>query len=103
MSVFEPVNPMPFLQAQVGAPTVVRLKWGQEYKGILVSVDQYMNIQLANAEEFENGNSNGVLQGELLIRCNNILYVRQIPKDDTMDVTSNGARSEDEHMEEGEQ
>jgi small nuclear ribonucleoprotein F len=29
------------------------LKWGEtEYKGRLVSVDLYMNIQLSNTEEF---------------------------------------------------
>src|SRR5699024_10723129 len=32
---------------------VVRLKWGEtEYKGRLVSVDGYMNIQLSGAEEW---------------------------------------------------
>jgi small nuclear ribonucleoprotein (snRNP)-like protein len=48
---------------------VVRLKWGQtEYKGRLVSVDLYMNIQLANTEEFVDGVSSGTL-GQVLIRC----------------------------------
>ncbi|KAJ1765336.1 U6 snRNA-associated Sm-like protein LSm6 [Coemansia sp. RSA 1824] len=98
---------MPFLQSLVGKATVVRLKWGQEYKGMLVSTDQYMNIQLANAEEFQDGNSNGVLPGELLIRCNNVLYVREIKQDD-MEVSEPaeqalGRDSEDEQMEEGEQ
>ncbi|KAJ2132193.1 U6 snRNA-associated Sm-like protein LSm6 [Coemansia sp. RSA 921] len=107
MSVFTPVNPMPFLQSLVGKATVVRLKWGQEYKGMLVSTDQYMNIQLANAEEFQDGNSNGVLPGELLIRCNNVLYVREIKQDD-IEVSEPaeqalGRDSEDEQMEEGEQ
>jgi len=47
---------------------VVRLKWGEtEYKGRLVSVDLYMNIQLNNTEEFINGNSSGQL-GQVLIR-----------------------------------
>lgn len=31
--------------------------------------------QLANTEEIENGKSNGAL-GEVLIRCNNVLYIR---------------------------
>ncbi len=35
--------------------------------GILVSVDGYMNIQLANTEEFIDGVNSGAL-GEVLIR-----------------------------------
>ena len=47
---------------------LVRLKWGEtEYKGRLVSVDLYMNIQLNNTEEFTNGVSSGQL-GQVLIR-----------------------------------
>ncbi|KAF1930899.1 small nuclear ribonucleo protein SmF [Didymella exigua CBS 183.55] len=54
---------------------VVRLKWGEtEYKGRLVSVDLYMNIQLSNTEEFVNGVSSGTL-GQVLIRCNNVLWI----------------------------
>jgi small nuclear ribonucleoprotein F len=46
----------------------VRLKWGeQEYRGRLVSMDLYMNIQLSNTEEFINGKSSGTL-GQVLIR-----------------------------------
>ena len=62
----------------------VRLKWGLEYKGFLVSTDGYMNLQvcfkamlcvyiilnipqLANTEEFQDGKSNGAL-GEVFIR-----------------------------------
>ncbi|TPX59370.1 hypothetical protein PhCBS80983_g02550 [Powellomyces hirtus] len=60
---------------------MVRLKWGQEYKGFLVSVDSYMNIQLANTEEYIDGVSTGAL-GEVLVRCNNILYVRRLEDED---------------------
>ncbi len=46
----------------------MRLKWGQtEYKGRLVSVDSYMNIQLSNTEEFIDLKSTGSL-GQVLIR-----------------------------------
>ncbi|CAG8578785.1 10959_t:CDS:2 [Paraglomus occultum] len=77
---FQPVNPKPFLQELTGKPVVVRLKWGMEYKGYLVSVDSYMNLQLANTEEFVDGQSTGAL-GEVLIRCNNVLYIRGIEED----------------------
>ncbi|KAJ2617379.1 U6 snRNA-associated Sm-like protein LSm6 [Coemansia sp. RSA 1365] len=113
MSTFQPVNPMPFLQSLINNLVVIRLKWGQEYKGILVSTDQYMNVQIAKAEEFQDGNSVGVLPGELLIRCNNILYVREIVKASTAatpqaaaaseSVQQGSPDSEDEQMEEGEQ
>lgn len=46
---------------------IVKLKWGMEYKGYLVSVDGYMNLQLANTEEFIDGNCTGSL-GEVLVR-----------------------------------
>jgi len=34
-----------------------------------------MNLHLANAEEFVDGQLTGSL-GEVLIRCNNVLYMR---------------------------
>ncbi|KAJ1801675.1 Manganese transporter smf1 [Coemansia sp. RSA 2399] len=104
-STFTPVNPRPFLQSLVGKPIVARLKWGQEYKGLLASADSYMNVQLINAEEFQDGNSAGELPGELLIRCNNILYIREIALDGDEPMGS-GAHEQDDvdaHMEDGEQ
>ena len=61
-----------------GKPVIVKLKWGMEYKGFLVSVDAYMNLQLANTEEYIDGQCTGNL-GEVLIRCNNVLYLRADP------------------------
>ena len=48
--------------------------------GYLVSVDAYMNLQLASTQEFIDGKLAGDL-GEVLIRCNNVLYVRGAPDD----------------------
>ena len=76
-----PLNPKPFLNNLTGKPVLVKLKWGMEYKGILVSVDNYMNLQLANTEEFIDGALTGNL-GEALIRCNNVLFIRGIEEDD---------------------
>ncbi|KAG6886071.1 hypothetical protein C0993_004061 [Termitomyces sp. T159_Od127] len=67
MASVNPVNPKPFMQELTGKPVFVRLKWGLEYKGFLVSTDGYMNLQLANTEEFQDGQSNGAL-GEVFIR-----------------------------------
>jgi len=75
-----PVNPKPFLNNLTGKPVIVKLKWGMEYKGYLVSVDSYMNLQLANTEEYIDGQFSGNL-GEILIRCNNVLYLRGVPED----------------------
>lgn len=56
------------LQSLVNEEVIIRLKWGQtEYKGRLISVDSYMNIQLSNTEEFIDGKSTGSL-GQVLIR-----------------------------------
>ena len=40
------MNPKPFLNGLTGKPVMVKLKWGMEYKGYLVSVDGYMNLQV---------------------------------------------------------
>lgn len=75
------------MQELTGKLVYVRLKWGLEYKGFLVSTDGYMNLQvssdrvcsaemhakipfdlkLANTEEIQDGQSNGTL-GEVFIR-----------------------------------
>ena len=34
------------MQELTGKPVYVRLKWGLEYKGFLVSTDGYMNLQV---------------------------------------------------------
>lgn len=74
------LNPKPFLNGLTGKPVIIKLKWGMEYRGYLVSVDSYMNIQLANTEEYIDSKLAGKL-GEVLIRCNNILYIREVPEE----------------------
>jgi len=59
----------------MGKRVRIRLKWGQEYEGSLTSSDAYMNIQLLQTQEFVDGQYAGFL-GEVLIRCNNILYIK---------------------------
>lgn len=46
-----------------------------------MSVDSYMNLQLASTEEWIDGQFSGNL-GEVLIRCNNVLYIRGVPEED---------------------
>ncbi|CAH3180705.1 unnamed protein product [Porites lobata] len=76
-----PLNPKPFLNGLTGKAVIAKLKWGHEYKGYLVSVDGYMNLQLANTEEYIDGSLAGNL-GEVLIRCNNVLYVRGVDEEE---------------------
>lgn len=71
------LNPKPFLFELQDKDIIVKLKWGIEYKGKLKSYDKYMNLQLSNTEEIIDGHTTGYL-GEILIRCNNVLYVKEI-------------------------
>lgn len=41
-----PLNPKPYLNGLTGKPVIAKLKWGMEYKGYLVSTDNYMNLQV---------------------------------------------------------
>ncbi|VDN51566.1 unnamed protein product [Dracunculus medinensis] len=74
MTTLQPTNPKPFLNNLTGKPVTCKLKWGMIYKGILVSVDGYMNLQLAKTEEYVDGAFAHHI-GEVLIRCNNVLWV----------------------------
>ena len=71
------VNPKPFLNGLASQPVQVRLKWGMEYRGTLASVDSYMNLLLDSTEEWVDGVSTGSL-GQVLIRCNNVLYIKAL-------------------------
>ena len=65
----------------IGKVVRVRLKWGMEYQGKLNSSDAYMNLHLLKAEEYMDGELAGFL-GEILIRCNNILYIKAAEEQD---------------------
>ncbi|KAH8683446.1 LSM domain-containing protein [Ilyonectria robusta] len=87
---FVPVNPRPMLQDLVDKDIVVRLKWGEtEYKGRLVSIDSYMNIQLRDTEEYIDQKMTGTL-GQVLIRCNNVLWIRGANQGESGDVKMEG-------------
>ncbi|KAI0025717.1 LSM domain-containing protein [Xylariomycetidae sp. FL0641] len=87
---FMPINPRPMLQDLVNKDIVVRLKWGEtEYKGRLVSIDSYMNIQLTNAQEFIDQKFTSDL-GQILIRCNNVLWIKGAGEGENGDVKMEG-------------
>ncbi|KAK0651517.1 LSM domain-containing protein [Cercophora newfieldiana] len=87
---FVPINPRPFLTGLVNKDVIVRLKWNEaEYKGRLVSIDSYMNVQLSNTEEFINQKPTGTL-GQVLIRCNNVLWITAADKSENGDTKMEG-------------
>ena len=94
------VSPKLFLAESIGKEVVVKLKWGPELKGYLVSSDAYMNIQLAGTEEFVHGQFTGNL-GEIVIRCNNVFYIRtvleQTETQDSMEKSTMIEESNDEN------
>ncbi|KAK7536477.1 small nuclear ribonucleoprotein SmF [Phyllosticta citribraziliensis] len=88
MAAFVPLNPRPLLVSLVGKEVRIKLKWGNtEYTGGLVSADSYMNLQLANTEEYIDGKSTGTL-GQVLIRCNNVLWIAEKDSSDPPLMTS---------------
>lgn len=87
------VNPKPFLADLTGKVVQVRLKWGMEYKGRLESSDAYMNLQLLKTEEYIDGELAGYL-GEVLVRCNNVLYIKAAEEQDENDVEEDGGMQE---------
>ncbi len=63
------------LQKAANKQVSVRLKNELEYKGKMSNVDPYMNVILTDAEELENG-SKKANYGKVVIRGNNVLYIR---------------------------
>lgn len=79
MSDTKHIDPALFLQSVVGRRVAIKLKWGQLYVGQLVSIDAFMNVLLENCHEYESGSSEVSELGDVLVRCNNVLYVRELP------------------------
>ncbi len=68
-------RPLSVLQKATSKQVSVRLKNEIEYKGKMSNVDPYMNVILVDAEESENG-AKVANYGKVVIRGNNVLYVR---------------------------
>ena len=68
-------RPLAVLQKATNKVVSVRLKSEIEYKGKMSNVDPYMNVILVDAEESENG-SKVATYGKVVIRGNNVLYIR---------------------------
>jgi small nuclear ribonucleoprotein F len=71
-------NPKPFIKELIGSPVLIKLKFNNtSYKGILQSSDNYFNFSLRDPEEVVDGQSTK-LGNDLFIRCNNVLYIREL-------------------------
>ena len=83
------INPHPFLLDLVGKPVIVKLKWGSEYHGILLSTDAHMNVEISNVNEWISGNLASSL-GTVIIKCNNVLYIKQPLEEEEVNPQSEG-------------
>jgi len=68
-------KPLNVLQKAISKSAWVRLKNDIEYRGKVSNVDPYMNVILVDAEEYENGKLSANY-GKVVIRGNNVLYIR---------------------------
>lgn len=71
----QPKRPINVLQKATNKQVSVKLKNEIEYRGKMSNVDPYMNVILVDAEESENG-AKVANYGKVVIRGNNVLYVR---------------------------
>jgi small nuclear ribonucleoprotein len=68
-------QPIKILRKAIDGIVLIKLKDGKEYRGRLKEIDVYMNLVLEGAEELEDGKPTSKF-GEVLIRGNNILYIK---------------------------
>ncbi|MGA1974733.1 MAG: LSM domain-containing protein [Conexivisphaerales archaeon] len=68
-------KPLMVLQKAISKPVRVRLKNSEEYRGVMVNIDPYMNVFLSDAAEFDGGGSMVTNYGKVVIRGNNVLFV----------------------------
>ena len=63
-------TPRDFLKLIIGRPVVVKLNSGADYRGVLISLDGYMNVVLEQTEEYVEGQLKNKY-GDAFIRGNN--------------------------------
>jgi small nuclear ribonucleoprotein len=68
-------RPLQVLQRAVNKLVLVKLKSDFEYRGVMESIDPYMNIILTDASEYNSG-SLTANYGRVVIRGNNVLFVK---------------------------
>ncbi|KNC50214.1 U6 snRNA-associated Sm-like protein LSm6 [Thecamonas trahens ATCC 50062] len=68
------MTPSEFLATVLGRPVEVKLDTGVVYKGVLASLDGFMNLVLEQTEEFVNGKKTRAY-GDAFLRGNNVTYI----------------------------
>jgi len=68
-------TPLKLLKRALNAPIIVKLKDGEEYKGILDNYDPTMNLVLDDSAQVDESGKAVISYGKILIRGNNILYI----------------------------
>lgn len=63
-------TPRDFLKLIIGRPVSVKLNSGADYRGVLISLDGYMNVVLEQTEEYVDGQLKNKY-GDAFIRGNN--------------------------------
>jgi U6 snRNA-associated Sm-like protein LSm6 len=48
-------KPEEFLKKIIGKPVIVKLNSGLEYRGVMASLDGYLNVAMEQSEEWQNG------------------------------------------------
>ncbi|MBC7113062.1 MAG: ribonucleoprotein [Candidatus Methanomethylicia archaeon] len=71
-----PSEPLRLLNKALHNQILVKLKDGHEYIGNLVKYDQTMNLILVDAVEAVDDGNPVAKYGKILVRGNNILYIR---------------------------
>ena len=74
-------NDRPFdtLNESIGSTVILRLKEGNEVRGILKAFDVHMNLVLDDAEEVSDSNTKRF--GTIIVRGDNIIFVSPASKE----------------------
>ncbi|KAA0150949.1 hypothetical protein FNF27_05877 [Cafeteria roenbergensis] len=72
-------TPSDFLKDVIGRRVVVQLRTGTTFRGVLASLDGFMNIAMEQTEEWKDGHLSSKL-GDAFIRGNNVLYISAVKK-----------------------
>jgi small nuclear ribonucleoprotein (snRNP)-like protein len=71
-----PSEPLKLLFRSVNKTIIVKLKDGSEYMGRLIRCDPTMNLTMTDTQELNNNGDIKTKFGKVLIRGNNILYIK---------------------------
>ncbi len=73
------ISPLKLIFKCINDTVTVYLKDNTQYRGVLVSADQNMNLILEDAEEITSNGETKIKYGKILVRGNNILYISVPP------------------------